>query len=122
MQIGSRILCAIDVEKSTGVGYFATFLMAAGAYVPSCLVQSWQNNNNLNETSRAATTGLLVGLGNFMAMLTFYLAHWVLIKDERTTRTSSRYPKTCSSPKDQKMPPNPQQRSKPSCPRKKNKP
>lgn len=47
-----------------GVAYFPCFLMASGAYIPNCLVQSWHNNNNLNETSRAATTGLLVGLGN----------------------------------------------------------
>ena len=67
--VGMVILAAIDVEANIRVGYFATFLMAAGAYVPSCLVQSWQNNNNLNETSRAATTGLLVGLGNFMGIL-----------------------------------------------------
>jgi sugar phosphate permease len=67
--VGMIILAAIDVERQIRVGYFATFLMAAGAYVPSCLVQSWQNNNNLNETSRAATTGLLVGLGNFMGIL-----------------------------------------------------
>lgn len=36
--------------------------MAAGSYIPSCLVQSWHNNNNLNENSHAATTDLLVGL------------------------------------------------------------
>jgi predicted MFS family arabinose efflux permease len=67
--VGMLILIAIDVEKNIGVAYFACFLMAAGAYVPSTLVQSWQNNNNLDETSRAATTGLLVGLGNFSGIL-----------------------------------------------------
>jgi hypothetical protein len=44
-------------------------MMAAGAYIPSCLVHSWHNNNNLNENSRAATTGLLVGLGNLGGIL-----------------------------------------------------
>lgn len=47
-----------------GLAYFACFLLCGGAYVPSCLVHSWHNNNNAGETSRAATTGLLVGLGN----------------------------------------------------------
>ncbi|KAF1969881.1 hypothetical protein BU23DRAFT_582411 [Bimuria novae-zelandiae CBS 107.79] len=44
--------------------YFACFMLCAGAYIPSCLVQSWNNNNNLSENARAATTGLPVGLGN----------------------------------------------------------
>lgn len=67
--VGMIILIAIDVLNNKGVAYFACFLMAAGAYTPSCLVQSWHNNNNLNENSRAATTGLLVGLGNFAGIL-----------------------------------------------------
>ena len=67
--VGMLILIAIDVEANIGVAYFACFLLAAGAYVPSTLVQSWHNNNNLDESSRAATTGLLVGLGNFTGIL-----------------------------------------------------
>lgn len=66
---GMIILITIDVLENRGVAYFACFLMAAGAYIPSCLVQTWHNNNNLNENSRAATTGLLVGLGNFAGIL-----------------------------------------------------
>lgn len=67
--VGMIILIAIDVLEHRSVAYFACFLMAAGAYTPSCLVQSWHNNNNLNESSRAATTGLLVGLGNFAGIM-----------------------------------------------------
>jgi predicted MFS family arabinose efflux permease len=67
--VGLIILITIDVLNHKAVAYFACFLMAAGAYIPSCLVQSWHNNNNLNENSRAATTGLLVGLGNFAGIL-----------------------------------------------------
>ncbi|KZF20948.1 MFS general substrate transporter [Xylona heveae TC161] len=66
---GMLILIIIDVLENKGVAYFACFLMAAGSYIPSCLVQSWHNNNNLDENSRAATTGLLVGLGNFAGIL-----------------------------------------------------
>lgn len=62
--IGLLILAIIDAEALVGVAYFACFMLAAGAYIPSCLVHSWHNNNNLSENSRAATTGLLVGLGN----------------------------------------------------------
>ncbi|KAK2044852.1 major facilitator superfamily transporter [Colletotrichum somersetense] len=67
--IGLVVLAAIDARAHVAVAYFATFLLTAGAYIPSCLVHSWHNNNNLSENSRAATTGLLVGLGNLGGIL-----------------------------------------------------
>ncbi|KAF2792887.1 MFS general substrate transporter [Melanomma pulvis-pyrius CBS 109.77] len=67
--IGLIVLATIDVLHNKAVAYFACFLLAGGAYIPSCLVHSWHNNNNLNENSRAATTGLLVGLGNLGGIL-----------------------------------------------------
>ncbi|KAJ0386395.1 hypothetical protein COL922a_004443 [Colletotrichum nupharicola] len=63
------LLAAIDAQAHIGVAYFACFLLAGGAYIPSSLVHSWHNNNNLSENSRAATTGLLVGLGNLGGIL-----------------------------------------------------
>jgi hypothetical protein len=63
------ILATIDVLKNKGVAYFACFLLAAGSYVPSCLVHSWHNNNNMDENSRAANTGFLVGLGNLAGVI-----------------------------------------------------
>lgn len=68
--VGLIILATIDVLKNKTVAYFACFMLASGAYIPSCLVHSWHNNNNLNENARAATTGLLVGLGNLGGILT----------------------------------------------------
>lgn len=67
--IGMVILAAIDVIEHKGVAYFACFLMAAGAYIPSCLVHAWHNNNNVHENSRAANTGFFVGLGNLAGIL-----------------------------------------------------
>ncbi|PYH80964.1 MFS general substrate transporter [Aspergillus uvarum CBS 121591] len=67
--IGMIILATIDVLNNKGVAYFACFLMAAGAYIPSCLVHAWHNNNNVHESSRAANTGFLVGLGNLAGVL-----------------------------------------------------
>ncbi|KLO81035.1 Uncharacterized protein LW93_9283 [Fusarium fujikuroi] len=67
--VGLLILAIIDAEAHIGVAYFACFMLRAGAYIPSCLVHSWHNNNNLSENSRAATTGLLVGLGNLGGIL-----------------------------------------------------
>ncbi|KAJ2962730.1 hypothetical protein NQ176_g10915 [Zarea fungicola] len=63
------ILITIDVLKNKGVAYFACFLLAAGAYIPSTLIQAWQANNNLDENSRAATTGIMVGIGNFAGIM-----------------------------------------------------
>ncbi|OAL44054.1 MFS general substrate transporter [Pyrenochaeta sp. DS3sAY3a] len=68
--VGLLILATIDVLAHKAVAYFACFMLASGAYIPSCLVHSWHNNNNLNENARAATTGLLVGLGNLGGILT----------------------------------------------------
>jgi len=62
--IGLLVLVGIDAELNKGPAYFACFLLCGGAYIPSCLVHSWHNNNNLSENSRAAFTGLMVGLGN----------------------------------------------------------
>lgn len=67
--VGMVILAAIDVLHNKGVAYFACFLMAAGSYIPSCLVHAWHNNNNLHENSRAANTGFFVGLGNLAGIL-----------------------------------------------------
>ena len=67
--LGMIILASVDTVANKGVAYFSCFLMAAGAYTPSVLVHSWHNNNNLEENSRAATTGLLVGLGNLGGIL-----------------------------------------------------
>lgn len=39
---GMIILACINALETRGVAYFATFLMAGGAYIPSCLVHSWQ--------------------------------------------------------------------------------
>lgn len=64
---GLIILAAVPPgtnARDIGLAYFACFLMCSGAYIPSCIVQSWHNNNNMSETSRAATTGLMVGIGN----------------------------------------------------------
>jgi len=64
------ILATIDVLENKGVAYFACFLMAAASYVPSCLVHSWHNNNNnMDENSRAANTRFLVELGKLAGIL-----------------------------------------------------
>ncbi|GES65217.1 MFS general substrate transporter [Aspergillus terreus] len=67
--VGMLVLSTIDVLENKGVSYFACFLMAAGAYIPSCLVHAWHNNNNVHENSRAANTGFFVGLGNIAGVL-----------------------------------------------------
>ncbi|KAK2776443.1 hypothetical protein FQN52_003452 [Onygenales sp. PD_12] len=67
--IGMVILATIDVDANKGVAYFACFLMAAGAYIPSALVHAWHSNNNMDENSRAANTGFFVGIGNLAGVI-----------------------------------------------------
>lgn len=75
--IATIVLATIDVTQNKGVAYFCMFLLASGAYIPSCLFQSWHNNNNLSENARAATTGILVGLGNLGGILIEYAPQYV---------------------------------------------
>lgn len=67
--VGMLILAVLNVTQHKGVAYFACFLMTAGSYIPSCLVHAWHNNNNIHENSRAADTGMFVGLGNLAGVL-----------------------------------------------------
>ncbi|KAJ5246306.1 allantoate permease [Penicillium chermesinum] len=67
--VGMVILAAIDVLDHKAIAYFACFLMAAGSYIPSCLVHAWHNNNEVHENARAANSGLFVGLGNLAGIL-----------------------------------------------------
>lgn len=66
--IGLIILATVDSFKHIGVSYFACFLLCCGCYVPSSLVHSWHNNNNLNESSRAFDSGVFVGLSNLASI------------------------------------------------------
>ncbi|KAE8447772.1 hypothetical protein EG329_010166 [Mollisiaceae sp. DMI_Dod_QoI] len=67
--IGLIILASIDVLAHKAVAYFAMFLMAGGAYIPSCIVHTWHNSNSLGENQRAAVTGVFVGLGNLSGIV-----------------------------------------------------
>lgn len=69
LSLSGLIVLAAVGDSQKAAAYVGCFLLAGGAYIPSCLVHSWHNNNNVNENSRAATTGLLVGLGNLGGIL-----------------------------------------------------
>ncbi|GMF75069.1 unnamed protein product [Aspergillus oryzae] len=62
--IGYVILATVDPNTNKGVAYFACFLLAAGAFVPSSIFHSWHTNNVTHESQRAATVGFLVGSAN----------------------------------------------------------
>lgn len=61
---GFIILATVDVIQHQAVGYFACFLLTAGAFVPSCIFHAWHNNNHVSENGRAAVTGFMVGAAN----------------------------------------------------------
>ncbi|KNG89436.1 hypothetical protein ANOM_003142 [Aspergillus nomiae NRRL 13137] len=62
--VGYIILVTVDADTNKGVAYFACFLLAAGAFVPSSIFHSWHTNNVTDESQRAATVGFLVGAAN----------------------------------------------------------
>ncbi|KAF7596105.1 hypothetical protein BBP40_003367 [Aspergillus hancockii] len=62
--MGYIILIAVDASEHKGVAYFACFLLASGAFVPSSVFHSWHTNNVTEESQRAATVGFLVGAAN----------------------------------------------------------
>ncbi|WVQ84746.1 hypothetical protein IAT38_006903 [Cryptococcus sp. DSM 104549] len=61
--IGCIILVAIPVT-SVGVGYFATFLITAGAFTPSVLFHTWHQCNDPSEDGRAFRVGSFTFLAN----------------------------------------------------------
>lgn len=61
--IGCIILVAVPVSN-TAVGYFATFLITAGAFTPSVLFHSWHQSNDPSEDGRAFRVGAFTFLAN----------------------------------------------------------
>ncbi|PLB43327.1 allantoate permease [Aspergillus steynii IBT 23096] len=61
---GYIILIAVDAPTHKPLAYFACFLLASGAFVPSSVFHSWHTNNVTDESQRAATVGFLVGAAN----------------------------------------------------------
>ncbi|TYJ53842.1 hypothetical protein B9479_005529 [Cryptococcus floricola] len=61
--VGCLILVAIPVS-SVGVGYFAVFLITAGAFTPSVLFHTWHQNNDPTEDGRAFRVAALTFLAN----------------------------------------------------------
>ncbi|WVQ84747.1 hypothetical protein IAT38_006904 [Cryptococcus sp. DSM 104549] len=75
--IGCIILVAIPVT-SVGVGYFATFLITAGAFTPPVLFHSWHQCNEPSEDGRAFRVGALTftaNLGGFVSA-NIFLDKW----------------------------------------------
>lgn len=62
--LGFVILASVNVLEHQAIGYFACFLLTAGAFVPSCIFHAWHNNNHVSENGRAAVTGFMVGAAN----------------------------------------------------------
>ena len=56
--IGCIILVSIPTTNH-GAGYFATFLIASGAFIPSCLWQSFVQNNTTKENSKAFRSSVM---------------------------------------------------------------
>lgn len=61
--IGCIILIAIPVSQ-VGAGYFATFLITAGAFTPPVLFHTWHQCNDASEDGRAFRVGSYTFLAN----------------------------------------------------------
>ncbi|KAI1622000.1 allantoate permease [Exophiala viscosa] len=70
---GYIVLAAIDPVHNISVSYFACFLLSMGTYAPSCLVHQWHQSNNLDESGRAFTTGVMLALSNVGVIVTSQL-------------------------------------------------
>ncbi|KZF23090.1 putative MFS transporter [Xylona heveae TC161] len=67
--IGFIIFASIDVEHSTHVAYFASFMMCWGTSAPSVLLDVWYSNNIAHEGKRVTLTGIGVPLCNLMGVV-----------------------------------------------------
>ncbi|WVQ75736.1 hypothetical protein IAR50_005367 [Cryptococcus sp. DSM 104548] len=77
VMVGCVILVAIPIS-SVGVGYFAVFLVTAGAFTPPVLFHTWHQNNDATEDGRAfrvATFTFLANTGGFVSA-NIFLDKW----------------------------------------------
>ncbi|WVQ75755.1 hypothetical protein IAR50_005386 [Cryptococcus sp. DSM 104548] len=77
VMVGCVILVAVPVS-SVGVGYFAVFLITAGAFTPSVLFHTWHQNNDATEDGRAfriATFTFLANAGGIVSA-NIFLDKW----------------------------------------------
>ena len=67
--IGFIVLCAVDVSKNIGVGYFCCFLLTLGGYITSPLLATWYSNNTPDENQRVILTPVLVSTANATGLI-----------------------------------------------------
>lgn len=57
--IGWVLFASLDLVKETGVGYFLTYLIVSGTFLPLLLVPAWIGANTKTTSERAVAMGLI---------------------------------------------------------------
>ncbi|KUL85166.1 hypothetical protein ZTR_06267 [Talaromyces verruculosus] len=67
--IGFILLATLDLVQHTHVGYFLTYMITFGTYMPELLMPLWLSSNLTNASSRAVALGLFIGGQNIGGIL-----------------------------------------------------
>ncbi|KAI7975137.1 hypothetical protein EIK77_002160 [Talaromyces pinophilus] len=67
--IGFILLATLDLVHHTHVGYFLTYMITFGTYMPELLMPLWLSSNLTNASSRAVALGLFIGGQNIGGIL-----------------------------------------------------
>ncbi|EED24561.1 vitamin H transporter, putative [Talaromyces stipitatus ATCC 10500] len=59
--IGFILLATLDLVNHVHVGYFLTYMITFGTYMPEVLMPLWLSSNLTNASSRAVALGLFIG-------------------------------------------------------------
>jgi hypothetical protein len=59
--IGFILLAALDLVHHVYVGYFITYLITFGTYMPELLMPLWMGSNITNASTRVVALGLFIG-------------------------------------------------------------
>lgn len=67
--IGFILLATLDLVHHTDVGYFITYLITFGTYMPELLMPLWLSSNLTSASARAVALGLFIGGQNIGGIL-----------------------------------------------------
>ncbi|KAH8691990.1 putative vitamin H transporter [Talaromyces proteolyticus] len=67
--VGFILLATLDLVHNTRVGYFITYLITFGTYMPELLMPLWLSSNLTSASARAVALGLFIGGQNIGGIL-----------------------------------------------------
>lgn len=67
--VGFILLATLDLVHHTHVGYFLTYMITFGTYMPELLMPLWMSSNLTRASARAVALGLFIGGQNIGGIL-----------------------------------------------------